>query len=342
MLKYFCDIFSVSKFERVDFMLSKDKVTTLAIIGNGFDMAHGYRTDYKSFSESVNHPSLNKFKEFCDDTTDISTWYLFEENIKILTGRLFRQSFEEDVDYDENRKKAVMLKSLFDDIHSLLSEYLKNEIESKGFIKIPSVEKYLNNNAVAINFNYTKLAEEYTKNVHYVHGSLNEKDILLGYDYRDEPCLAQYEDMCWSKRICRESLAFRRFLKQDMHLDSESDEFKRFCNSLETYFNCENSACGIDTDPQSYIPDYNFINEFLQPYRENKELPNINYDSITDIVVLGHGIEADTEYLKTVLEKCCNLKNVIIFKYSLETDESYEKKKQFFIPYCSNIQSVNY
>lgn len=31
---------------------------TLAIIGNGFDLAHGYRTRYESFSESVDDAAL--------------------------------------------------------------------------------------------------------------------------------------------------------------------------------------------------------------------------------------------------------------------------------------------
>ncbi len=59
---------------------------TLAIIGNGFDLAHGYRTRYESFSESVDDAALAEFKEYCDEAS-IETWHEFENNINILTKR---------------------------------------------------------------------------------------------------------------------------------------------------------------------------------------------------------------------------------------------------------------
>ena len=39
------------------------KTNTLAIIGNGFDIAHGYKTDYRSFVDNTKDEALDTFKE---------------------------------------------------------------------------------------------------------------------------------------------------------------------------------------------------------------------------------------------------------------------------------------
>lgn len=318
------------------------KNKTLAIIGNGFDIAHGYHTQYKSFVENTSHPSLDTFRSYCENESSITTWYSFEENIRILTEKLFLQSHTEDCDYDANRSEVSHLRDIFNEIHNLLIRYLEHETNSKPVTTLPSVAKHLNPQTNAINFNYTKTAEAYTKNIFYVHGSLHENDILLGYDYRDEPCLAQYEDMCWSKRICREALSFRRFLKERKSLSPDCSEYKRLLSSLEVYQHCENSSRGIDTDPESYIPDFKFVDNFMTEYKKGLDIPDINYKKISKIVVIGHGIEADQVFLNKIVSKCTNLKQVIIYRYHGEKNSSFEKKADFFRPFCKEIRSVFY
>ena len=60
---------------------------TLAIIGNGFDLAHNYATLYKSFVDSTDSESLDIFREYCDKDGTITTWYSFEENINHLNKK---------------------------------------------------------------------------------------------------------------------------------------------------------------------------------------------------------------------------------------------------------------
>lgn len=315
---------------------------TLAIIGNGFDLAHGFSTTYEEFASKTSAPSLEYFKSCCEDESSITSWYLFEENIQILTHRLFQQSFEEDVDYDNNRNKVSDLRNAFKDIHGLLIQYLRNETESKPVKILPSVKRYLKPSTTAISFNYTKVAEAYTKDVIYVHGSLDENDILLGYDYRDEPCLAQYVDMCWSKTICREALAFRRYLKEDLGLAADSPEYERLLSSLESYQESENSGRGIDIDPETYLPDFKFVDNFMKRYKDDRDIPEIDYEGITTIVVLGHGIEADQVYLKRILDKCSSLESVVIYRYHKEKNLEFARKADFFRPYCKDIHSILY
>ncbi len=314
---------------------------TLAIIGNGFDLAHGYKTSYKSFSESTNAESLKKFKSYCDDESKIETWYNFEENINHLSRALFEKSITAGA--DKNKFQYIYeLKEIFTNIHDLLITYLKSEIQNNHSSKFPTVQKYLNSNTQIINFNYTNIAEKYSNNIFYVHGSIEENDILLGYDYREEACLAQFDDMRWAKDFCREGLAYRRYLKNELKISLKSPEFKRLIESFEFYQQCANSSRGIDENPASYIPDYLFIKEFMNCQKQRTEIPNINYDEIQTIVVLGHGIEADKVFLDTVLKKCSNIKKVVIFRYNGEEDESFNKKVAFFKKYTRNIKENLY
>ena len=51
-----------------------------------------------------------------------------------------------------------------------------------------SVKKVIDLDTNIINFNYTGTVEKYDKiNVYYIHGSLEESEIVLGYKQRAEP-----------------------------------------------------------------------------------------------------------------------------------------------------------
>lgn len=323
---------------------SKRKKTykTLAIIGNGFDIAHNYATLYKSFIDATKSESLDIFKEYCEKDGSITTWYSFEENIKRLTEEMHNQSFREGCDFDVVSQEQVRLRDVFIDIHNLLIRYLKQETESKPVIKLPLVKKYLKRKTKAISFNYTKIAAAYSCDVFYVHGSLAEDDILLGYDYRDEVCLAQYDDIRWGKIICRKALAFRRYLKNDLQLQPGSAEYDERIAGIEAYLHYENSGRGIDVEVEDFIPHYQFVDQFMQAYRKDGDIPRINYSKVSTIVVLGHGIEADRIFLEQILKKCTRLKKVVIFRYAGESDISYKAKSDFFKPYCKRIRSVMY
>lgn len=315
---------------------------TLAIIGNGFDIAHNYATLYKSFVDATSSESLDIFKEYCDKDRSITTWYSFEENINRLTQELFLQSYSEDHDYDTVRRDRSRLREVFSDIHNLLIRYLRQETECKPAIRIPSVKKYLKRKTKAISFNYTKVAAAYPCDVFYVHGSLDEEDILLGYDYRDEGCLAEYEDMRWGKNICREALAFRRYLKHDLHLQPGSPEYNERIEGLEAYQHYENSGRGIDEEVETFIPHYQLVDQFVSSYRKDGDVPKIDYSKISTVVILGHGIEADRVFLKRIIKKCTHLKKVVIFRYAGESDSSFNAKADFFKPYCKRIRAVMY
>lgn len=321
--------------------ISKKHLSTLAIIGNGFDLNHGFQTDFKSFISNTNNPYLEKFKEYCK-IEDIDTWYMFEENIRILTERLFLESMAENCDFDENRKHVTELTDVFKAIHVLFTKYLKNEISSKILIKKDNIEKYLNNDVFAINFNYTNTANAYTKNIFYVHGSLCEDNIILGYDYREEPCLSMFEDMQWSKEICRESLAFRRHLMKKEKYALDNDKYNELLASLNNFHHWEHTGRGLDNEVQSFIPNYNIIHSFITKYRRKNIIPHLKHKRIKTLVVLGHGIESDKVFLKSIIEKCINIEKIIIYRYANESDINFNRKCSFFKTYCDNIVEIYY
>ena len=323
-------------------MISSDKrktFDTLVIVGNGFDLAHGYDTLYKSFAEKIENPYLEHFKSCCENEQDITTWYLFEENIRILTGKLYERNFIDGCDYDSNRKELEHLRKVFQEIHNLLISYLEKEISKKPIETKDSIKQFVDKNAAVFNFNYTQTAESYTENIWYIHGSLKEQDILLGYDYRDEPCLAGYQDVCWSKSICRENLAFRRTIKSNSNTDTEKNNI--LLDSLELYQNYANSGRGIDDELEAEISMFDQVHEIMRKVKATP-LPDILYKDIQTIVVIGHGIEADKVYLTRLLEECTNLKKVVIFRYKNESAESFNKKCAFFYPFCEKIDEIYY
>lgn len=319
--------------------LLRKKFTTLAIIGNGFDLNHGYKTDYKSFVEHSNEPCLKKFKNICEANTE-NTWYNFEENISDISRKYFIDSFEKcDVD---NRPKILELANNFQEVQKALIKYLRRETPRFQVSKNPNIAKYLTKNTVALNFNYTAIAEAYTKNVIYVHGSLKENDIVLGYDYRETTCLEQYDNMRWSKVICREYLAFCRFLKNKKHFKPGTAIYKDIISGYEEYCRAENSPRGADYNDLKKIPNHKIIKEFLEKNRKSLAIPHIDYKKIKVVLVLGHGIKADRQFLECILERCLNLEKVIIYRYNGESDTSYNEKVMFLKQFCDNIVQQDY
>lgn len=320
-------------------MCFSKKYKTLAIIGNGFDMAHGYATGYRSFAENTPDPSLDKFRVYCENEASISTWYLFEENINILTEKYFMLSMTEPEDFEDNRREVAQLQNVFTRIHHLLCQYLQQETSCKPLEKKQTIAHYLTKDAAAINFNYTSTAEAYTKNIFYVHGSLAEQDILLGYDYRQEPCLAQYEDMQWSKSLCREGLSLRRYLRK-WHCPKKVQN--HIIDGFRAYQHWENTGRGLEDEVTKFIPHYRFIDHFLKRLRKQNDTLRIDYSDIKTVVVLGHGIEADQVYLSRILSCCDSLEKIVLFLYDGEPATSIKMKTDFFLPYCDNIQTMYY
>jgi hypothetical protein len=197
---------------------------------------------------------------------------------------------------------------------------------------------------VALNFNYTLTAENYTQNVVYLHGSLREKEIVLGYDPQKADCLAPYEMIRWFKPIERRRLDFTRKVRRDWGKNLSDQTYDELCEDYEMFMN----SMGPDSSPMDELERLKhgqYLSEIIGMHERIRNLErqyNVNFDQINEIIVIGHSIKSDLNFLKHILEKMTSLKRVVIFSFIGETKESWESKASFFCSYCSNVEKVMY
>lgn len=87
---------------------------------------------------------------------------------------------------------------------------------------------------------------------------------------------------------------------------------------------------------------YNIIHSFITKYRRKNIIPHLKHKRIKTLVVLGHGIESDKVFLKSIIEKCINIEKIIIYRYANESDINFNRKCSFFKTYCDNIVEIYY
>ncbi len=317
----------------------------LAIIGNGFDLAHGLRTSYQDFVTTTGMDFFSEFRslliEYCG--TDLK-WYEFERRINELTIQCFYREMDEDPTVvDRAQTDLQRINKQFRTLHRKLLDYLLSVTRGSKAHRLPNVRRYLPKHTIGISFNYTNTAERYIRDVFYVHGSLREEDILLGYDFRDEPCIANYEETQWSKDTCRTLLAFRRYLRDDLCLAPKTSQYEELLENFEAIEALRLSNRGFEEDDITGWTYENILRRYLECEASHvSPLHGLSLQNIREVVVLGHSIESDQVYLQELLAHCPRLRKVIIFSYNGESDSDWKKKASFFSPYCKKIRKVMY
>jgi len=317
----------------------------LAVIGNGFDLAHGLKTTYLDFADATGLDFFLEFRnlltEYCG--TDIK-WYEFENRINELTMQCFLRKMGEDETVAARAETDLQrVNEQFRIFHKRLSGYLLSVTRGNKVHRLPNVWTHLSGHTVGISFNYTNTAERYVRDVFYVHGSLAEEDILLGYDFRDEPCLVGYEEMQWSKDTCRTQLAFRRYLRDDLCIAPETPQYKELVENFKDIETLRLSGRGFEDDDITGWTYEDILRKYLAYEASHVSLFNrVSLHYVQKIVVLGHSVESDRVYLQELLKRCPHLRKVIIFSYVGEPESEWEKKASFFKPYCKKIRKVMY
>ena len=187
----------------------------ILIIGNGFDLSHGYKTDYNSFIQNIFQESLldsNLNKDlFRFENKDNSGFSNDQMRIKSINKYIMPQSgfFRQIISEIENKNwsdiEEVFFKTLlytsegsikklnkeFEAIKNRLEKYLINNVKYDK--AIPSYSDFfLNNNikgTIILNFNYTQTIQKLYNNetseceVINIHGELNNVNnpIIFGY-----------------------------------------------------------------------------------------------------------------------------------------------------------------
>lgn len=329
------------RLEGVYLMDYDNLIKRIVIVGNGFDLAHGLKTSYRQFAQKyIDHVVIKKFHQYVDfldgDNPFLDEegliknieWYSFELNME----RLIKWNYKNEINsggmnVDGNLSK---LNNLFTELERLLKKYLVEECSSQKVTLIESVQDCFDEYTLAISFNYTDTIKLYTNRYYYVHGSLSDdKYIIIGFATGDLPCLCSGDSINFLKDVRKEELSYLRYLTENgcNNIIKELDKFKRHAVSLfsgkgeyDLEYKNEEQDTYDTTDLSSCLKKYAEKNRYA-PKRESYD-----YTAVEEIVVMGHGLEADLIYLTGIFEKASKLDKVILYSYDGENGDEIERK----------------
>ena len=328
-------------------------VKKLIIVGNGFDLAHGCPTTYKQFVDSVHNEDLEEFSSivgfYCEkDIRAGRDWYEFEYLIGevVINWFLFSEqtlrcrpifSFVE-----EHPEMALSLKSKFDEdilhintvfrkIEKLFLDYLNNVMKDRPIKILENIEREIDSQSHVLTFNYTSVIEEYTPNAFYVHGSLEESQIVFGHPQNPrEPDVIEQEAILLVKPRLRDQLSFMRFINRSEEAIAY-DQTKYLSMELEQQLNSYHSLdgeFGVAADTPELVKEW--IN-----FREQLGLEclgHVDLEAIEVLIIMGHSLQADYDILEYIIEATVNLKRVV-----LNIPHQVEPSFRIFRATCSEI-----
>lgn len=260
-------------------------------------------------------------------------WYNFEENIENISTWLCNKMINEieesqtstekanNNDTECAGKKIRECINIFENINTLLVEYLKKEFSGKKIEKIKAFEKEITLDSYVLSFNYTDTIKLYTKNFTFVHGSINDDcgNIVLGFPQNDisDFCTGNY--MRLHKDFQKEKLYFFRFLQE-----------KKYEINKEVLEEFDRCAQGLLSGSGEYILGEHDVNKNVLEYIEKNQFSRTedtyDYSNVEEIVIIGHGLEADLIYLERIFQNSKMLKLVKILFYDGETCEEISRK----------------
>jgi hypothetical protein len=179
-----------------------NKIGTIVIVGNGFDLAHGLNTRYSDFIEWV-LPKLRPRKEITDNP--LPNPYTVEYENSFINACINSPSFVinkepnrnarwvdmEQVYFDTLTKQKGDVDSFHKDVQSIIDWFPKFFREITQPTSIPALKKHLQSLdiPIVINFNYTPTIEQYVDKtkVVYIHGDIQNP--IFGFS--DEDALSE-------------------------------------------------------------------------------------------------------------------------------------------------------
>lgn len=241
-------------------------MTTLVIIGNGFDIQNGLPTNYWYFHQQYNN-QLDEYFVYFPEFFDDQEWSNFEENLGLFEEDNFRENAALEPSMDDmiesskyvngyNDEISQKTDELVDDIKSAFTTWIRrvDVKQATKFMEFPKGVKF-------INFNYTSTLQDVylvpDKDVLHIHGKARW-NVIFGHGIgngNQSSSMAPNDDAPW-------------FEESYQTLASVTDKFHK--------------------------P----VHEILEGHREHLE----RYGDVTKIIVIGHSInDIDIPYLKCIL-----------------------------------------
>lgn len=193
-----------------------------------------------------------------------------------------------------------------------------------------SVQEEITYDTHLILFNYTDTTKLYSQKCNYIHGSISEDDfIILGFAEGKVPdAMEGSEYIRFYKEPLKEKLNFIRYLKHNLYNDKAElmQEFDKYLKSLFSGYGGYDVE--YDEDEKPVAVD---LPRAIQYYAESNDYCRANLDMdiecVKEVVVMGHGLKSDTNYIRDIFKRIYKLEELILFTYHGENPEDLCRKK---------------
>lgn len=126
------------------------------------------------------------------------------------------------------------------------------------------------------------------------------------------------------KEPLKEKLNFIRYLKHNLY-NGKAELMQEFDKHLKSLFS---GYGGYDEDEKPVVVD---LPREIQYYAESNDYCRANLDMdiecVKEVVVMGHGLKSDTNYIRDIFERVYKLEELILFTYHGENPEDLCRKK---------------
>ena len=300
---------------------------TLYIIGNGFDLHHGYKTSYLDFKKFIEQENFSLFLKLHKYVflEDVDLWWEFESRLsKLNLGNLLGDIMNTLPSYfDDNlgyMHYSIYTKYVYQNIDLLtvsLFSYFRNFIKLSTFKERNNNHKIsLDKNAVFLNFNMTNSLEKlYNINqnqITYIHNSaFNEDNIILGHSVQTiEDAL---DDNDKAKKAKGKSSTDEKLNSDELLYNYGMEDFKIYYSS-------------------TFKPTDKIIERHQSFFKSLK--------SVENIYVLGHSLsEVDLPYFKKIFE---NIKSNIDWTVSYYNKSDTERLKRTLTSIGVKQDNINF
>ncbi|CAM4152294.1 hypothetical protein H9L01_05430 [Erysipelothrix inopinata] len=298
-------------------------MTSIVVIGNGFDLHHGLKTNYSDFfNENINNKDvedynnliLQRFPDISNDWTKIENnilkirkVYSTAESQLVMCGKVI--GYENFNEFIELQKK----------ITKLFIEYLKNNTHFDNIQMNPKINGYLIASPLIVNFNYTDTVESiYCLNCKHPNGFIDNGYVIFGHMMESIPHDGSMNYDLNIKHYQRIIMSFYNQIRLKYDGETVKNKLRIFEDEVITELGIDGHGAGIDESYSHTDPDINYFikNNYEKIYRP------ISYFfsdleaklDINQLVVMGHGIEADTDFYE-IVNQIYHIKEVIIFSH---------------------------
>jgi UDP-2,3-diacylglucosamine pyrophosphatase LpxH len=323
--------------------------TTLYIIGNGFDLFHGIRSNYFAFRDYVKKNNKKLYHDVLFFFDCIDLWGDFEANLASLSrDKIMQQvdlmleinmtTYDED---DDNFSYADYFSSI--ELGTEVIERVTGELMScfrkwigmldPGNRKLETCERLLDRNASYINFNYTEFLESLygisKEQILYIHGDRRDKKkkLILGHGKTSEQIFDEWYDVHKSDKRFQDyqyGRKGRRYKNDDLTYLTYflKDETKGNWRNAIRYHAANNAAETIG----AYYD--NSAKKVKKVIHDNEKFFN-SLKNIKYVTVIGHSLSVvDRPYFEQIIEENKNPQE-LRWRISWYNDDDRDRIKLF-------------